>query len=147
MEKKTKIIVLRARELIYTGIFVGLGIMLIILLLLMFRPKETDTPETTDTMGQYTAGVYSTSVLLNGMPVNVSVTVDSDHINAIELENVSESVTTMYPLLEPSLADIAHQVCSTQSLDNITYAEGSQYTSTLLIDAINSSLQKASADR
>ena len=37
---KTKIIVLQMKELVYTGIFVGLGILLIVLLFVMFYPKN-----------------------------------------------------------------------------------------------------------
>ena len=39
MSSKTKIVVLRMKELIYTAIFVGLGILLIILLVYMFSSK------------------------------------------------------------------------------------------------------------
>ena len=39
MSSKTKIVVLRMKELIYTGIFVALGILLILLLVYMFAPK------------------------------------------------------------------------------------------------------------
>lgn len=146
MEKRTKIVVLHARELIYTGIFVGLGILLIILIILMFKPKNKADEPIYEPTGAYTAGVYSTSILLNGTPVDVSVTVDADHINSIELVNLSESVTTMYPLLEPSLNDIAQQVLQTQSIENITYPEESQYTYALLMEAIKANLAKASAN-
>ena len=40
MSAKTKIIVLRMKELIYTGIFIALGLLLIILLIVVFSPKE-----------------------------------------------------------------------------------------------------------
>ena len=40
MSAKTKIVVLHMKELIYTGIFVALGILLIILLLIMFLPHN-----------------------------------------------------------------------------------------------------------
>ena len=39
MSSKTKIVVLKARELIYTGIFILLGILLILLLIFMFVPS------------------------------------------------------------------------------------------------------------
>ena len=38
MSSKTKIIVLHMKEIIYTAIFAALGILLIILLVVMFRP-------------------------------------------------------------------------------------------------------------
>lgn len=40
MKSKTKIIVLHMKETIYTIIFAALGILLILLLILMFHPKE-----------------------------------------------------------------------------------------------------------
>ena len=40
MKSKTKIIVLHMKEIIYTIIFAALGILLILLLILMFYPKE-----------------------------------------------------------------------------------------------------------
>ena len=39
MSAKTKIVVLHMKELIYTAIFVGLGILLVVLLFFMFLPK------------------------------------------------------------------------------------------------------------
>ena len=44
MSSKTKIVVLHMKELIYTGIFLLLGIVLILLLLSMFTPDKTNTP-------------------------------------------------------------------------------------------------------
>ncbi len=46
MSSKTKIVVLHLKELIYTGIFVVLGILFIILLFIMFR-SDKETPEET----------------------------------------------------------------------------------------------------
>ena len=55
MSSKTKIVVLHLKELIYTGIFVVLGILFIILLFIMFRsdkdaaPAEQQTTPETET--------------------------------------------------------------------------------------------------
>ena len=57
MSSKTKIVVLKARELIYTGIFILLGILLILLLIFMFVPSHK-SKKTKETSG-YTQGVYS----------------------------------------------------------------------------------------
>lgn len=40
MSSKTKIVVLHMKEIIYTAVFVALGIILIILLTFMFFPKR-----------------------------------------------------------------------------------------------------------
>jgi len=42
MSSKTKIVVLHLKELIYTGIFAVLGILFIILLIIMFVPKNKE---------------------------------------------------------------------------------------------------------
>ena len=43
MSSKTKIVVLRMKELIYTAVFLGLAVVLITLFLIMFRPRQ-ETP-------------------------------------------------------------------------------------------------------
>ena len=40
MSSRTKIVVLHMKEIIYTAIFAALGILLIILLFIMFRPDR-----------------------------------------------------------------------------------------------------------
>lgn len=46
MSSKTKIVVVHMKELIYTGIFILLGIVLILLLIFMFTPeKSAKTPK------------------------------------------------------------------------------------------------------
>ena len=55
MSSKTKIVVLRMKEIIYTAIFLGLGILLVLLLFIMFRPSK-DAPAASDQV-LYTPGV------------------------------------------------------------------------------------------
>ena len=95
MSSKTKIVVLRMKEIIYTAIFVGLGILLITLFLIMFRPKK-DTVPTSGEAAAYVPGVYSSAITLNNQDVNVEVTVDADKITSVTLVPLSEAVTTMY---------------------------------------------------
>lgn len=147
MSSKTKIVVLHVKELIYTGILAVLGILFIVLLIIMFLPKE-EKPETVPTMTQttsntYVPGVYTTSLILNDNVVEIEVTVDERNINSIRLVNLDEAVTTMYPLIQPSFEDLANQIISNQSLDGITYSDDSKYTSMILLNAITASLEKA----
>lgn len=105
MSSKTRIVVLHMKEVIYTAIFLLLGLLMIILLLIMFGPskdKETaSSVQTTSALtGQYLPGVYSTAIELNDNTFDVQVTVDSNHINSIELVNLSESTAAMYPLMD-----------------------------------------------
>lgn len=82
MSSKTKIVVLRMKELIYTGIFVALGILLILLLVYMFSPKDKST-DTAAASEKYIPGVYTSSIMLNGSAVDVAVTVSADEIEKI----------------------------------------------------------------
>lgn len=141
MSAKTKIVVLHMKELIYTLIFAGLGILLIILLLFMFLPREKDG-ESVETMN-YVAGVYTSSVVFGSNTVDVQVIVDEDRIQSVSMVNLDETVTTMYPLMEPALENIADQVIEKQSTEGITYNADNQYTSIVLLNAIENALSKA----
>ena len=147
MSSKTKIVVLHVKELIYTGIFAVLGILFIVLLIIMFLPKEekraTMSTVTQTTSNTYIPGVYTTSLILNDNIVEIEVTVDEKNINSIRLINLDEAVTTMYPLIQSSFEDLANQIIVNQSLDGITYPDDSKYTSMILLDAITASLEKA----
>ncbi len=144
MSAKTKIVVLHMKELIYTAIFAGLAILLILLLLFMFLPKKEEN-QSVETM-KYVAGVYTSSILFNDSTLDVQVIVDENHINSISLVNLNETVTTMYPLIEPALEDMASQILKTQSLENISYGSDNQYTSVMLLNAVENALEKAAVE-
>ncbi|MBD5548842.1 MAG: hypothetical protein HDQ97_15910 [Lachnospiraceae bacterium] len=144
MSSKTKIVVLHLKELIYTGIFALLGILFIILLIIMFVPKDKKENSAVETpSASYVPGIYTTSLILNDNAVDVEVTVDETNINDIRIVNLDEAVTTMFPLLEPSFDDLASQIIKNQSLDSITYSDDNKYTSMVLLNAIKTSLEKA----
>ena len=165
MSAKTKIVVLHMKELIYTGIFAILGILFVVLLVMMFLPdkeasSEGDAPTETEGTGDgsnapadvaptsntaslYIPGVYNTELVLGDQTLNVQVMVDRDTITSIELVNLSDAVTTMYPLLQPAFDSLSEQICEQQSLDNISYDTDSKYTSLVLLEAIRNSLEKA----
>lgn len=140
MSSKTKIVVLHMKEIIYTVIFVILGILLILLLTYMFLPHEE---KGTSGKNQYMPGVYTSTVTLNNTALEVEVTVDSSHINSIRFSNLDESVTTMYPLIQPAIEEIAEQIYKSQSLENISLSEENPYTSQVIINAIENALKKA----
>ena len=151
MSSKTKIVVLHVKELIYTGIFVVLGILFLVLLIVMFLPdkkenQETMAPGVTEETVKYVPGVYTTSLILNGNVVEIEVTVDEYNINSVRLKNLDDAVTTMYPLLEPAFDNLATQIVENQSLSNLTFPEENQYTSMVLEEAIYNAFEKAKAE-
>lgn len=139
MNKKAKIVVLHMKELLYTGLFFLLGILFVIIIILMFSGKDSSL--VSDTL--YTPGQYTTTLTLNGSVMDVVVTVDETNITSIELEHLEETLSVMYPLMEPTLDELSAQIIETQSLENIAYEDDNQYTSMLLLDAIASSLEQA----
>ncbi len=152
MASKTKIVVFRMRELIYTGIFAALGIILIVLLILMFRPQKSpaSVPQPTEsqdststTTSRYIPGVYTTSITRKDSTMDVEVTVDENHINSIRFVNLSESTTAMYPLMQSALDELAKQICEKQTTEGITYSKESKYTSLMLLDAVEHALDAA----
>ena len=145
---RTKIVVLQLKEIIYTAIFAALGILLVILLIIMFmsdKPEEADSGS--DSQAKDKAGVYTSAFTLGDNLLNLEVVVDPNHINSIRLVNLDESVTTMYPLIEPSLASIASQLCNDEvEIDEVKLSEDSKYTQMLLLETVKETLDKASAE-
>ena len=143
MSSKTKIVVLHMKEIIYTAIFAVLAIIFALLLLFMFSPNKKDSSLSEK---KYTPGVYTSALTLNNTALEVEVTVDESHINSIRFSNLDESVTTMYPLIQPAIEDIAEQVYKSQSLDAVEYSSDNPYTSQSILNAIESALEKATAE-
>lgn len=144
MKSKTHIVVVRMKEIIYTAIFLVFAVLLILLLLFMFGGKgKNETQPSVNTSSTYIPGVYTSSLVLNDNVVDVSVTVDAEHINGVSLVNLEESVATMYPLLETCMDDISSQLAANVSLSEITYDTSNQYTYQLLTQAIQKALNKA----
>ncbi len=140
MSNKTKIVVLHMKEMIYTLIFAGLAILLILLLVFMFLPKQKD--KTAETM-KYVAGVYTSTIQFNDNTIDVQVVVDESQINDISLVNLDDTVATMYPLMQPAVENIADQIIEKQTTENISYSEDNQYTSMVVLNAVNNALEKA----
>lgn len=142
MQSRTKIVVFHMKSLILTGLFVLAGLLLIFFLFLIFYPGDSTSSANAD-VPLYTPGVYNTTLTLNGMHINMEVALDADHINAIHMTYLDDSITTMYPLLQPAFEDIRTQVYDQQALTGISCKEDQKYTSYLLLQAIQSSLAKA----
>ena len=56
---------------------------------------------------------------------------------------MDETVSVMYPLMEPALEELASQIIEAQSIEGIQYSSDYLYTSTVLLNAITSSLNQA----
>ena len=164
MNSQTKIVVIRMKWLI---IAVIAAIVLIAGIVLYFnigkndsgsssRMTSTDVKSAADTDSSdvrnstyknspvtYTPGVYTASIMLDGNPVDIKINLDKNNINNIELVNLSDSVTTMYPMLNDNFEEIASAVKINGSTQNITYSAESKYTSSMILSGIKAALDKA----
>lgn len=151
MSSNTKIIVLKSKELIYTGIFIILGILLILLMFYMFSPDKKDEEDGGDTgseqvsptMASYKPGVYTTNMDLGGSTLEVSVTVDETTISHVDITNLDDTVTAMYPLIQPSLDEINAKLPTVSNIDDITYSSDNKYTSIVILQAIKQAIEPA----
>lgn len=144
MSSKTKIVVLHLKEVIYTAIFAVLGILFLVLMVLMFLPgKESDGPGMSEEPQNYIPGKYTSTLQISDTSVDVEVVVDANQITSIRMVNLNEVITTMYPLMEPALDELSAQIYEKQSLKDITYPDENKYTSMILLEAIQSALDKA----
>ncbi len=141
MSSKTKIVVLKMKEIIYTAIFIGFAILLVTLLLIMFRPnRDAAVPSGS---AAYVPGVYTAPLTVGNQNVNVEVAVDAERINSISFVSLDDSITTMYPLMQPVMDDLASQILMSQSLEDLSYSMETRYTSQAVLNAIETAVEKA----
>ena len=143
--QKTRIVVIRMKEIIYTSIFIGVGILLIILLVFVLKPKTEKQND--QTSARFNAGVYTSTLSLNNTALNLEVTIDPDRITSIRLINIDDTVTTMFPLLKPALSDLESQITEKQGTADIKMSDDSRYTQTLLLNEIDTIINEASINQ
>ena len=143
MSAKTKILVFRKREIIYTGIIAVLSLILIVMLFRLLLPgSDAELSDLAQAKAIYIPGKYSTELVLGANSINVEVILDESTITSIRMVNLSDAVATMYPLLKPTFEDLCHQVYELQSLEGVVYSPDSKYTSLVLLEAIRNCLEK-----
>lgn len=160
MSNQTKILVIHMKELII-GLIVAIALIILTIFVIVSLGGKSDSTNNSSTgnsssntgnpsgkssSNTYMPGVYTSSISVNGTPLEIQVTVDENNINAIELNNLSDSITTMYPMMQNSFHEIVTQVIANGGTENVTYAAENKYTSTLLLQGIAQVLQKCTAE-
>lgn len=156
MSGKTKIFVLHMKEVIYTGIFIFLGLIFLVLLAIMFLPKTAavnssmETAESQDTSSgqppatsEYTPGIYAATLEVSGSNLEMQVVLEESGITDVSFTYLDEAIETMYPLFTPVLENISSQLKNGTSLADITYEDSQKYTATILLDTIETILEQA----
>lgn len=150
---KTKIVVFKLKELLLTAALVVFGVAILLLIVALVSVKEESTPgvsspsassdSTPASAALYYPGVYTSTIALNDSTIHLELVCDENHINSVRLVNLDVAVETMYPLLSPALEDLELQLSKDVPVEELVLTEGSTYTQTLLIEAIEQTLSKA----
>ena len=157
MSGRTKIFVLHMREVVYTGIFIFLGLIFLILLAVMFLPKKSSTNSSLSTnegtmesvsdlnpsTSEYTPGIYTATLEVSGNNLEMQVIIEQSGIRDVSFTHLDETIETMYPLFTPVLESIALQLQSGVALEDITYEDSQKYTAGVLLQTIEDVLEQA----
>jgi len=134
----TKIMVVQMKEVIKSAVFVVAGLILIIMLIYFFIPKgRNSAPGMDDGTAAllYMPGTYSAQIVLNNEPVDVHVTLSEERIEDITIDELADSQELFYPLINPTLDELASEILATQSLEVADSSEN-VVTRQVLLDAI-----------
>ncbi|WP_105615085.1 hypothetical protein [Vallitalea okinawensis] len=134
-----KIIILKMKDIIYTALFALLGIILIIVLIYMFMPGNSDSEPTI----HYTPGIYTSSVILNDQVVGVNVTIYDNEIQSISFKDLDPDLSMMYPLLEETMTNINEHMEKKGDIKEVKPNDGAVETTAYIMNAVNSALTKA----
>ena len=151
----TKIFVFQLKDIIRVGIFTVLGIIVLILLLVFLLPRggrggeqevDLELGRFPVAEGQpparYIPGTHSSTIILNGEPVNIRVTVSENEILAIYMTDMAEIQQVFYPLFEPSLEALAEEILRYQSAHIVPQTDN-PVTTGILHQAVLAALELA----
>ncbi len=131
------------KEVIYTGIFLLLGILFLILIFIMFSGSKQSDDQKTFGEKIYQPGTYTQTLSVGQNTLELEMVLSDTRIESIGLTDPSGMIETMYPLIPSSFEDIKNQILTTQSVDEVHYTDEMRYTSTFLLNAVQSILNKA----
>ena len=150
---KPKFVVFKLKELLLTVAIVLAAVTVIVLVITLVAlgkestpklPGVSEKPGSTETSAPlYYPGVYTTTMEMNDTTIHLEMVCDENHINSVRLINLDEAVETMYPLLTPALEDLELQLTLNVPVEELKFTEGSTYTQTILVEAIELTLAKA----
>lgn len=151
---KTKIVVFKLKELLLTAALVVLGIAILLTVVALISIDKEGTPSlerpsslSNTSSAVYYPGIYTTTMNMNDTAIHLELVCDANHITSVRLINLDEAVETMYPLLTPALEDLELQLSRDVPVEELEFTEGSTYTQTFLVEAIEQVLAKAVLSR
>lgn len=149
-----KIVVLSLKEIIRVALFAICGILVLILIIYMFMPKDSvatmndEIKSTTEEGGADTAripyknGEYVSQIPLSKGESYVKVIVEDENIVNVSITDNDVTSKSFYPLLDTVCNQINDEVCLTNSLD-IQTDYSNEFTNLVLRSAIDDALVMA----
>ena len=138
----TKIIVLQLKQIIKSGLFTLLSLILLGILIFLFLPKNSNKKDIENESSIYVPGDYCSQIILHNKPVNIKVSVNKNQIVSIDMNDISETQEVFYPLFKPTMRTIAREIIRYQKVD-IPTVDDYAVTGKILISAVDNALQKA----
>ena len=114
----------------------GIALLLVLIFFLTGRNKGSDGAEV------YYPGVYTTSVSFGSQALTVEMVMDSHGIQSIDY-SIPESISSVYPLVEPTCSSIGKQLEAGADIQAVTTTSDSQDTASYLLRAIELTMEKA----
>ena len=133
-----RIVSLKLNQIIYAALLAlaGIALLLVLIFFLTGRNKGSDGAEV------YYPGVYTTSVSFGSQALTVEMVIDSHGIQSFEYA-IPESISSVYPLVEPTCISIGKQLESGTDIQAVTTTSESQDTASYLLRAIELTMEKA----
>ena len=141
---RPRIFVFHIKQIIKASAFIIIGLLVLVSLVYFFFQRDDGSVPVAryDNYQLFLPGTYRAKVTLSYRPVYVEVTVTEDEITRILLEPLSENQEVFYPLLSPTMDNIAQEIIYSQSL-NVTSTYENATTSRVLVNAISRALYEA----
>ena len=133
----TKFVVVKAKELIKTAVFVVLGVIIIVGLITFFLHMGDE-----ENTGSYRDGTYYGELATGGEVTEIAVEIEDGQIADISVKETPEAVAVFYPLLETAVDEVGREVVENQSL-TVEVSSGNVHTAQLILDAVAECLKKA----
>lgn len=130
-----KIVVVRLRTIIKYALCIAAAAAVIITLINIFGSDDKRTA--------YIPGTYSAEIVLHSHPVSVQVTVDKHSITDVSMVDMGDTEAVFYPVFEQSFDDIAQQIITLQSTEDVQLTDDNTITGGIILDAVDMALKKA----
>ena len=109
------------------------------------KGRSEGKQDTADANERYQAGIYTKDITLGESTASLEVALDTDHIKSVKIVPLDESITTMYPLMEPAVKSVSNQLAAGVAPEEVELTKESKYTQQIIVDAVEEILEEQGA--